>query len=210
MQRIEYRDVIDKSDWSRGPWDSEPDKIQWQDEATGLPCLIVRGPVGALCGYVGVSPDHPLHGKEYDAADMEVHGGLTFADGCSEISREKWQKWRTRQLARREEAAQYPRGDAARDLKEWEKERDDYEAWALRATSRFICHVASPGEPDPVWWFGFDCAHAGDFSPSYGKDLGRETGWGGHVEYRDIAYVENECRSLASQLTRARKAAQAS
>lgn len=54
MERIEYRGVVDKSGWARGVWDSEPDKIQWQDAETGLPCLIVRGPVGALCGYVGV------------------------------------------------------------------------------------------------------------------------------------------------------------
>lgn len=81
---IEYR-TIDKSAWGDGPWQSEPDKRQWQDLETGLPCLIVRGPSGALCGYVGVSPDHPAHGKGYDSdpvIDIEVHGGLTFAKGC--------------------------------------------------------------------------------------------------------------------------------
>ena len=49
MQRIEYR-TIDKSQWGEGPWQDEPDKIQWQDEETGLPCLIVRGHMGFLCG----------------------------------------------------------------------------------------------------------------------------------------------------------------
>ena len=29
-----------------------------------------------------------------------------------------------------------------------------------------ICHVPAPGEPDDVWWFGFDCSHAWDISPS--------------------------------------------
>lgn len=29
----------------------------------------------------------------------------------------------------------------------------------------FICHVPAEGEPDNVWWFGFDCAHAGDEIP---------------------------------------------
>lgn len=28
-----------------------------------------------------------------------------------------------------------------------------------------ICHVPRPGEPDHVFWIGFDCGHAGDFSP---------------------------------------------
>jgi hypothetical protein len=200
MERIEYRNVIDKSEWRRGPWDNEPDKIQWQDDETGLPCLIVRGPAGALCGYVGVAPGHPWHGADYDNCDVSVHGGLTFAHGCAEISREKWAKWRERQYARRDEAKRYPIGDAARDLREWAKELEDYEAWEARAKSRYICHVASPGEPDPVWWLGFDCAHAGDYTPSYGRDLGMPTGWGGVVEYRNIAYVEQECRSLAKQI----------
>lgn len=199
MERIEYRNVIDKTEWARGAWDQEPDKIQWQDEATGLPCLIVRGPSGALCGYVGVAPDHPWHGKDYDSCEVEVHWGLTFAHGCAEISREKWGKWREAQLARREEAAKYPRGDAARDLKEWEKERDDYDAWAARATSRFICHVAALGEPDPVWWLGFDCAHSGDLSPSYGH-LRR---YSSDETYKPISFVEMECRSLAKQIAAA-------
>lgn len=54
METIEYR-TADKSQWGEGPWTAEPDKRQWRDEATGLPCLIVRGPHGAFCGYVGVA-----------------------------------------------------------------------------------------------------------------------------------------------------------
>lgn len=69
-----------------GPWDDEPDKAQWIDEATGLDCLMVRGPVGALCGYVGVQPGHPWYEKDYDAIEPypDVHGGLTFASLCQE------------------------------------------------------------------------------------------------------------------------------
>lgn len=85
MKTLEYR-TIDKAGWGNGPWNDEPDKKQWQDEATGLPCLIVRNEhLGFLCGYVGVSRSHPLHGKSYDddaARDLEVHGGLTFASKC--------------------------------------------------------------------------------------------------------------------------------
>jgi hypothetical protein len=79
----EYR-TMDKTGWGDGPWNDEADKLQWVDEATGLDCLIVRNHSGALCGYVGVSPSHPLHGKRYDDADVEVHGGLTFADRCDD------------------------------------------------------------------------------------------------------------------------------
>jgi len=76
------------NDWKiPGPWVSEPDKAQWVDEATDLDCLIVRNRMGALCGYVGLPPGHPYHGKDYDSTGpdaLEVHGGLTFAGSCNE------------------------------------------------------------------------------------------------------------------------------
>lgn len=82
MQTLEWR-TVDKSAWDDGEWQSEPDKKQWRDAATGLPCLIVRNPGGALCGYVGVSEGHPLHGRDYYDPDVDVHGGLTFAGACA-------------------------------------------------------------------------------------------------------------------------------
>src|SRR5262249_14225809 len=81
MRTIEYR-TVDKSAWGDGPWQQEPDKRQWADPDTGLPCLILRGPVGALCGYVGGPPSHPVYGKDYCEVDVSVHGGLSFADRC--------------------------------------------------------------------------------------------------------------------------------
>ena len=81
--------TIDKSEWPRGKWDDEPDKVQWIDGATGLDCLIVRGPSGALCGYVGVPKDHKYYKKEYGKIYFEcpdggpdIQGGLTFSDKC--------------------------------------------------------------------------------------------------------------------------------
>jgi hypothetical protein len=85
--------TTDKTSWDAGPWQHEPDKIQWVDDATGYDCLIVRGPMGALCGYVGVPPGHPCHGADYadikgDGGYIEVHGGLTYADACDERAEE--------------------------------------------------------------------------------------------------------------------------
>ncbi|HEX6786651.1 MAG TPA: hypothetical protein VF076_05605 [Acidimicrobiales bacterium] len=79
----------DKTAWGHGPWLQEPDKVQWIDPATNLDCLAVRGPMGVWCGYVGLPPGHPLHGKKYDVVEglvpeLEVHGGLTFSDRCTE------------------------------------------------------------------------------------------------------------------------------
>ena len=144
--------TVDKSTWGDGPWQSEPDKRQWQDEATGLPCLIVRGPSGALCGYVGVPSTHPEHGADYDHVGVEVHWGLTFSDSC-----------------------------------------------AHSAEDTGICHVPGEGDPDNVWWFGFDCAHSGDFCPRRESTL-RHLGLGRADVYRDISFVEREVTSLAKQL----------
>ena len=78
----------DRSSWGSGPWDGEPDKVSWTDTATGRPCLAVRGPVGAWCGYVAVDPGHPLHGRDYEVPNVDVHGGLTYADSCQERATE--------------------------------------------------------------------------------------------------------------------------
>lgn len=73
--------AVDRTDWGAGPWDTEPDYIQWQH--AGYACLIVRNRMGALCGYVGVDEAHPSFGKGYDDVDVDVHGGLTYADKCT-------------------------------------------------------------------------------------------------------------------------------
>jgi hypothetical protein len=83
MKTISYS-TIDKSNWGPGPWQDEPDKVQWLDLATGLPCLIRRSgnQIGSWCGYVGVSRSHPAYSAEYDELDVRVHGGLTFMGPC--------------------------------------------------------------------------------------------------------------------------------
>lgn len=68
------------------PWESEPDRAEWFDAATGYKCRIERQKSsGTLCGYVGVFKGHPVWGVNYNDADwenphIEVHGGLTFSD----------------------------------------------------------------------------------------------------------------------------------
>ncbi len=68
--------------WRPGPWNREPDRVDFQH--AGLACLLHRNTFGAWCGYVGVPPGHPWHGKSYDDVDVRVHGGLTYANGCAE------------------------------------------------------------------------------------------------------------------------------
>ena len=72
-----------KQELPPGPWMDEPDKAQWIHPASGLDCLIVRGPVGSLCGYVGVPALHPWRlRKGYNDVACSVHGGLTFDGEC--------------------------------------------------------------------------------------------------------------------------------
>lgn len=128
----------DKTEWGNGPWQNEPDKVSWTDEETGLPCLVVRNHGGALCGYVGVDPNHPWHGVDYSEhigepcdnewcyehtpdGTVKVHGGLTYSAGCQH--------------------------NASEDTG--------------------VCHIPQPGESDDVWWFGFDTAHDFDLCPAY-------------------------------------------
>ena len=90
MRTIEYTNIIDKSKWGDGEWNNEPDKVQWPDSETGLPCLAVRNRVGTWCGYVGITKEHPAFEKDYNDIDEwpEVHGGLTYADFCQENNKE--------------------------------------------------------------------------------------------------------------------------
>lgn len=72
--------AIDKSTWGPGPWQDEPDRVDFVH--AGLACFVKRNHHGNLCGYVGVPREHPLYGKSCDDADLHVHGGITYADVC--------------------------------------------------------------------------------------------------------------------------------
>lgn len=219
METKEYR-TIDKDGWGPGPWQDEPDKRQWQDEATGLPCLIVRGPSGALCGYVGISKEHPAFGLSYDGTPEEEH--RAYMEG----TREKMRGALTDIGEARHEAItaalkDFPElpakapgiGDAVADLSPHGGLTFASLCSPSSEEAHGICHVPGPGEADHVWWFGFDCAHAYDLSPGYEartrdmmanirSSLPRPAGMEDAYKevYRDIAYVAEECRQLAAQL----------
>lgn len=154
---------VDKSAWGDGPWADEPDRLEWRDDKTGLPCLALRSPVlGAWCGYVAIPPGHPWHGADY--CDLEVYaahgGGLTFAGPCDP------------------------------------GEGPDQ-----------ICHVPMPGEPDDVYWIGFDCGHATDVAPAmvaYNRRHGLT--WMSALDetvgatYKTLEYVKTICTLVAYEV----------
>lgn len=140
--------VIEKSGWGPGPWQDEPDRVEWRTDC-GLPGLITRNPLqGNLCGYVAVPPGHPLHGREADGSGLDAHGSVNYSGPC--------------------------RGH--------------------------VCHVPAPGEPDDVWWFGFDCAHPFDYAPALEARFG--VAWPKALRplYRDVPYVREQVEQLAAQL----------
>jgi hypothetical protein len=61
-----------------------------------------------------------------------------------------------------------------------------------------ICHVPDPGEPDNIWWLGFDCGHGGDLIPAYRSITATRGLFNG--TYRNVDYVRAQCESLAEQL----------
>jgi hypothetical protein len=73
--------VIDKSTWGPGAWQDEPDRVDFVH--AGFACMALRrDTMGNWCGYVGVPREHPAYGKDYNDVDVEVHGGLTYANHC--------------------------------------------------------------------------------------------------------------------------------
>lgn len=84
-EKREESRFADKSAWYRGEWDDEPDRVEWRYAGTPrFALLIVRGPRGPLCGYVGLPPGHPYHGADWTKCDVDAPGGLTYAAPCAE------------------------------------------------------------------------------------------------------------------------------
>lgn len=80
--------------------------------------------------------------------------------------------------------------------------------------SQGICHIPGPGEPDHVYWLGFDCGHIGDKKPGNDallrkvapdlEEMRQALSVGILAEtYRDLAYVQDQCRHLAHQVQEA-------
>jgi hypothetical protein len=75
--------TYNKSKWSHGEWDNEPDRVDFIH--AGFSCFILRNHTGNWCGYVGVPSTHSAYLKDYNDVDAHVHGGLTYANKCSGV-----------------------------------------------------------------------------------------------------------------------------
>ena len=187
---------IDKSTWGDGPWQQEPDRAEWRH--ADLPCLAVRNNFGNWCGYAAVSPGHPLYRVGYSehspalAQRLEVLKDRVITDSDLTLPR----------------MIQMLLGGEAEPTPEFVLDVHGGITYADACQGR-ICHVPAAGEPDDVWWFGFDCGHSGDLSPAMRARL--EELMPPHLKpsaspfdrgevYRTLDYVRREVNKIAEQL----------
>ena len=168
-----------KSEWGPGPWQDEEDAVHWTDDATGYACMVLRGPVGSLCGHVGVPAEHRFHGASYNTVIPETDA--------------------TRAALERPIGNMGPMTIFTASLAG---------EGSIRLDVLFDVHGSLTysgkrldGVEDDRHWFGFDCGHSGDLSPQLSatmRGLGMDRDRGD--EYRTMDYVRAECTKLATQL----------
>lgn len=153
--------------WPVCPWDTEPNEDHF--EHAGLQCAIYRHErSGHLCGYVQVPEGHPLHGKDYGDQVPESLRALLDDALKGPIGKRNLVSILCANL-------------------------DDGGRIDLLIDVHGGLTFSGKLRGAAGYWFGFDCAHAGDYSPYRGRWMDDET-------YRDIEYVRTECRRLAEQL----------
>jgi hypothetical protein len=151
--------------------------------------IVKHDELGTLCGYMGVPPVHPWYGKHCDDLDVEVHGGLTYGHH---------QNWgHPLEIARAEQ-------QIAEALKGKETFPGLWETLARGHSRHLEFEQAHAGEDSEypvktgldIWWFGFDCAHAGDLIPglSHHSPLLQAS-----EVYRDEEYVRGQLKYLGAQ-----------
>lgn len=213
----EIEKILSKKEaWGPGPWQDEPDR--WEGRFLDLVLLARRGPMGAWCGYVGVPPSHPWFGKHYSEC---------LKKNCKKRKQtqkqlvNKYRRIRERASSRRErEFAQLMIRSMQSSLGQIAAaSRSSCNHWRSRPESFLnvhggltysdacdgeICHQPQVGEPEHVWWFGFDCAHSMDLIPQMQALSRALPGYPGGLHdkdsYRNLAYVQAEILSLARQL----------
>ena len=184
---------------SNHPWETEPDSLDF--EAEGLPCAIRRiNRFGTWCGYVGVGPEHPLFG-------LPMNHPLRLPDSWFD-GRSMREGYGSMDLVMHALSGAKSMGEAC-------PIRLAFEVHGGVSYADDELDGREPGR----WWFGFDCAHAGDYLPNAPDIEGtmkmviesmpepvRQTmrdimaKQGRTTVYRDQQYVVGECQSLAAQL----------
>jgi len=140
---------------------------RWVDPISGYRCkACLVEELGHWCGYAEVPPGHPLHGVDRNARMKPPPGWLDRARPLQALS--------------------------VMDLL---LVHDGSVPLGLLLEVHGGVTFAGAHHDDTGWWFGFDCAHAGDLVPGLPRIPGAP-----QCVYRDIDYVTMECQHLAEQL----------
>ena len=147
---------------------------------SGLRAAVIMTDLGHRCGYVGVPASHPFFGIAYNEQTA-----LIKLD--PERSTEKMGAVQIFLAA----------GKNLEDLNSPEYVFEVHGGLTYSGNGGEKRKGTYPVESD-LWWFGYDCGHAGDL-PAPGSRM--STYYDQHEgEHRTLDYCINECESLATQL----------
>ena len=156
-------------------WENEPNELGWTDKKTGYECLILRmRDAGHLCGYVRLPEGHPLYGVGYSAEFPELLKSLAEVEMNSPVGK---------------------RGAINVFFMALRGSMSVGDLFDVHGSITFSGRMRNR----EGFWYGFDCAHAGDLQPESAKRYGFDP----EGVYRDIEYVKTECTRLAAQLAQA-------
>lgn len=177
-------------------------------EHNGLKCVIQRNRMDCWCGYVGIDPTHALYGYEYSDTinipseikerniNLDKMDVIQFFLHCIKIEKGESNKEEipVSILIQVHGGVTFSRGQLA-----------DGRTW----NGIGICEKMYSTEIDNIWWFGFDCGHAGDLCPGFFLNEQLNFALGDTVDpmlrndiYRTKEYVITETKSLADQLSK--------
>ena len=165
--------------------------VEQEFEHAGYKCVVTFNVMGHRCGYVGISKNHPLYGKDYsdyldikkeDIEGKEVSGAFPFLGALIDED-----------VRVRIEAYFTCHGGIT------------YSGGGENSTYPIDSNL---------WWFGFDCAHCDDAEdlrlayerfPNYRETLAMQIECENrfHMDgliIRTEEYVAEECKKLAEQL----------
>lgn len=171
------------------------DKKTYEEEKKwkhrGYECIVIMTDRGHRCGYVGIPKTHPLYGVDYSQK--------------TEVLRCFKEKIET------EDVEFGNRGIIPLLLHSWSDEKDNFMAPDIVFNVHGGITFSGEGRAGfplmmkNVWWYGFDCAHAGDApdldrikDPSLREIMERHP-----IEsdvIRTLEYCIEECERLADQL----------
>ncbi len=173
----------------------EPDGLQWTDEASGYACVIRRNSFfGTWNGYVAlpIKPEHPLFGtgmnKETEVLRLEwvrSEGSSSGAE-CSIAD-----------LLRCHGGVTYAGPGISLEIERYY--HPDLMRHKPSPPPNALLGIHVEGiEDEDIWLIGFDCLHFGDLVPEWAHLGGPLM----KLPYRNVSYVQDQCRQLAAQLKR--------